>query len=64
MPEGAIRAGKNDFTKSAEKIVQGAKDLNLDTAKLGYLEMTLTCFNCHTYVRDYGGIGFERTPSR
>jgi hypothetical protein len=54
----------DEFNQSAEKIIKAAKDKNLDAAKLSYLEMTLTCFHCHTYVRDLGGIStldpFER----
>ncbi len=46
----------DEFTKSAEKIIKAAKEKNFDTAKLGYLEMTLNCFHCHTYVRDYPGV--------
>jgi hypothetical protein len=49
----------DEFARSAEKIVKGAKDKNSDTARLAYLEMTMTCFNCHTYVRDLGDIRFE-----
>jgi hypothetical protein len=49
----------DDFSKSAEKIIKASKEKNQDAAKLGYLEMTLTCFNCHTYVRDLGDIRHE-----
>ena len=53
-----------EFNQSAEKIIRAAKDKNLDAAKLGYLEMTMTCFNCHTYVRDLGDIAYLEMPSR
>lgn len=52
-----------DFTQSADKIIKAAKDKNLDAARLGYLEMTTTCFNCHIYVRDLGDVrldGFDQ----
>jgi hypothetical protein len=52
-----------EFTVSADTIIKASKDKNLDAAKLGYLEMTMTCFNCHAYVRDLGDIsltGFEK----
>ena len=42
----------NEFTRSAEGMVQAAKDKNLEAGKLAYLGMTMSCFNCHTYVRD------------
>lgn len=47
-----------EFTANADKIIQAAREKNLDAGKLAYLEMTLTCFNCHTYVRDLGDIRF------
>jgi hypothetical protein len=46
----------DEFNRSAEKIIKAAKDKNPDAAKLGYLEMTQSCFHCHTYVRDLGDI--------
>jgi ATP-dependent exoDNAse (exonuclease V) beta subunit len=52
-----------EFTQSADKIIKASKDKNPDAARLGYLEMTNTCFNCHIYVRDLGDIslaGFEK----
>jgi hypothetical protein len=49
----------NDFTESADKIIKAAKDKNLDAARLGYLGMTTTCFNCHIYVRDLGDVRVE-----
>ena len=54
----------SEFNKSAEKIVKASKDKNLDAAKLGYLEMKMTCFNCHTYVSDLGDIAHLEMPSR
>jgi hypothetical protein len=48
-----------EFARSTEQIVKAAKDKNLDAAKLHYLELTMTCFNCHTYVRDLGDISFK-----
>ena len=53
----------NEFNTSAEKIIKAAKDKNPDAAKLGYLEMTMTCFQCHTYVRDLGDIAQLQMPS-
>jgi len=41
-----------EFTRTAEGITRAAKDKNLEAAKLHYLGLTLTCFNCHSYVRD------------
>jgi hypothetical protein len=48
-----------EFSDAAERIIKGAKDKNLDKAKLAYLELTMTCFHCHAYVRDLGDIGLD-----
>ena len=47
----------DDFRFIAEKMVGQAKEKNLDGAKLSYLELTMTCFHCHKYVRDMAQIG-------
>jgi hypothetical protein len=53
----------SQFTADAEKIVKAAKEKNFEVAKLGYLEMTMTCFHCHTYLRDLGpDISFRPDP--
>ena len=49
----------DDFRRSAEKLSRQAKAKDLDSAKLTYLEMTMTCFHCHRYVRDVGMARFE-----
>lgn len=46
----------DQFAMGAEKIAKAAKDKNPELAKLGYLEMTMVCFNCHSYARDLGVI--------
>jgi len=43
----------DQFTRSAEDLIKAAKDKNLEAGKLSYLGMTLSCFHCHTYVRDF-----------
>jgi len=50
----------DQFSSGAEKIIKAAKEKNPEVAKLGYLEMTMVCFNCHSYVRDLGDISIER----
>jgi len=49
----------DEFIRSLEGIQKAAKEKNLEKAKLGYLGMTLTCFNCHTYVRDMRKVNVE-----
>ncbi|MBL8793027.1 MAG: cytochrome c [Planctomycetia bacterium] len=48
-----------DFRRSAEKLVRQAKAKDLESAKLTYLEMTMTCFHCHRYVRDVGMVRLD-----
>lgn len=36
----------------AEKLEKSAKDLNLDKASLHYVNLTMTCIECHRFVRD------------
>jgi hypothetical protein len=42
-----------EFTIAAEDLIKAAKSRNLEAAKLQYLGMTMACFHCHTYTRDY-----------
>lgn len=42
-----------DFVRAAKKLVQTAKDKNMDGAALAYVEMTLSCVRCHQYVREH-----------
>jgi C-terminal processing protease CtpA/Prc len=41
-----------EMTRALEGVSRAAKEKNLEAAKLHYLALTLTCFNCHAYVRD------------
>jgi hypothetical protein len=54
----------DEFVRSLETISKAAKDKNLEKAKLGYLSMTLSCFNCHTYVRDQKRVSIEPNVER
>lgn len=49
---GLYTAFSEEFTRSLKGISSAAKDKNLEKAKLHYLGLTMTCFNCHSYVRD------------
>jgi len=44
----------NDFELEAEGIIKASKSKNMEVARNKYLSMTMTCFNCHNYVRDQG----------
>ena len=42
----------NDFRRSAEALIEKARDKNLDGAALAYVELTLGCVKCHKHVRE------------
>ena len=42
-----------EFTLTTEDLIKAAKNRELESAKLQYLGMTMACFHCHTYTRDY-----------
>jgi hypothetical protein len=59
IPTAEYDLWSDEFVRSVERISKGAKDKNLEQAKLGYLSMTLACFNCHTYVRDQKRVSID-----
>jgi hypothetical protein len=42
----------NDFRRIADDLAKSAKDKNIDSAALNYVELTLTCVKCHKHVRE------------
>lgn len=40
-----------DFQRAAQRLAEAAKEKSLDGASLAYLQLTLSCVNCHKYVR-------------
>jgi cytochrome c556 len=40
-----------EFEQASQKLVQSARDKNLDGATLAYVQMALSCVNCHKHVR-------------
>ena len=46
-----VRMSKN-FQEQAADLERHAKDKNLDAAALDYTRITLTCVQCHNYIRD------------
>ncbi|HXG08220.1 MAG TPA: hypothetical protein VNK04_00360 [Gemmataceae bacterium] len=51
----------NEFRRTAEELVQKAKDKNLDGAALAYVDLTLTCVKCHKHVREVRNVRFDLT---
>ena len=40
-----------EFRRHADALAKAAKDRNPDAASLAYVQMTLSCVNCHKYMR-------------
>lgn len=40
-----------EFRRAANALTKAARDKNLDGATIAYLSMTMSCINCHKYVR-------------
>jgi len=43
-----------EFQRHADDLVRQAKKKNLDGATLAYLKITMSCVQCHKFVRDAG----------
>ena len=48
-PEYASRS--TEFTRHVNDLVKAAENRNIDGATLAYVKMTLSCVECHKYVR-------------
>jgi hypothetical protein len=44
-----------NFQEQAGDLERHAKEKNLDAASLDYMRITVTCVQCHKYMRDYRG---------
>lgn len=40
-----------EFQRTADRLVKMAKKKQLDSAALSYMHVTMTCINCHKYVK-------------
>ncbi len=49
--DGFYNAYADKFRRTTEKMAKAARERNVDGATLGYLDMTLSCVECHKYVR-------------
>jgi hypothetical protein len=43
-----------DFQQHADDLVKQAKAKNIDGATLAYVKLTMTCVQCHKFIRDTG----------
>ncbi|RLS55756.1 MAG: hypothetical protein DWH91_08410 [Planctomycetota bacterium] len=41
-----------EFTRNAEKLKEAAKDKNIDRAALRWMDATMSCIECHRFVRN------------
>lgn len=44
-------AYSREFRRNADRLVTMAKKQQIDSATLGYMQLTMTCINCHKYVK-------------
>ena len=49
--EPYLQMNKN-FQEQARDLERHAKEKNLDAASMDYMRITLTCVQCHNYIRD------------
>lgn len=50
-----------EFQRNAEKLVDAAKEKNLDRAALRWMDTTMSCIECHRFVRNE--LVVQGTPS-
>jgi hypothetical protein len=43
-----------DFQRHADELVKQAKVKNIDAATLAYVKLTMSCVQCHKFIRDAG----------
>jgi hypothetical protein len=43
-----------DFQRHADDLVKQAKAKNIDGATLAYVKLTMSCVQCHKFIRDTG----------
>ena len=47
----------NEFRRNAQELMKAGQQKNLDAASLAYGQMTLSCVNCHKFIRQSSGAG-------
>ena len=45
------RRQSESFVRATEDLVAAAKQRDLDTAAMHYLTLTMTCYQCHKYMK-------------
>jgi hypothetical protein len=49
----------NEFRRRAQEVMEAGQQKNLDAASLAYVQMTLSCVNCHKFVRKSSDTGSQ-----
>jgi hypothetical protein len=52
LKTAAYELHSNEFRRSLDEMIKGAKDRSIDSATLAYVDMTLACVRCHKHVRE------------
>ena len=47
-----------EFQRVANELIRAGDQKNLDSATLAYVQLTMTCVNCHKHVRESGRVAF------
>jgi len=55
MQTDEYRIFSEEFRRNAMSLQKAAQKKNIDAASLAYVQMTITCVNCHKYVRGKSG---------
>jgi hypothetical protein len=49
----------NEFRRAAENLIAKAKAKNMDGVAYSYVELSMTCFRCHEYVREVRDVNWS-----
>lgn len=50
--DAMYRQFSTEFTRNANKLVEAAKERNIDRAALRWMDTTMSCLECHRFVRN------------
>ena len=51
-----------DYSRQASALSKAAKDRNVDAATVAYFQLTVSCVNCHRYLRGASTVGNDPNP--
>jgi len=62
FPTEEYQQHSREFRRVASTVIEAAKKKNLDAAALGYVDLTMKCVSCHSYMRKVRLTKFELPP--